>query len=223
MEGELDMRKKLTLVFLSIAAMLMLFTGPADASIVYTAYADVNQFLAATGIQGEPQKFSGNGPKEQSDSLEYFQNGYKYTVSTTSACPGDEPYSGLYWVQDGLSINNNADVLQISFTGAMPQAVGGYFWPTDFGGNNLGGTIIIVLSDGTEHEVTNAIWDTFTGIVTGGAVSITSIRIKTVDNGYYPTMNGLYVGSVATPIPGAVWLLGSGLLGLVALKRRIAG
>jgi hypothetical protein len=52
------------------------------------------------------------------------------------------------------------------------------------------------------------------GTVTGGAKNISAgwideIRIATT-----------YSEAVATPIPAAAWLLGSGLIGLVAIRRR---
>jgi hypothetical protein len=61
------------------------------------------------------------------------------------------------------------------------------------------------------------IWQTFGLDFTANSNSTTVSIIGTMGNKYIGLDN---VSMVPTPIPGAAWLLGTGLVGLVGLKRR---
>ena len=224
----LDLRKKLALViFCGIVVVSMLFTGMVSASTVYD---DKVIFDGVTrNYSCYLEEFKDGKPfNELTVSLEYGpENGYSYTVS---AFDPDGWSRGLAWLESCLSTNNSTDMLQILFTGVNKvHAVGGFFWSTDYDKQNteveIG--IKVLLSDGTNEVFTNASSKSFLGYVASGTVYIMGISIADPDpldsDLRFPTMSELYVGSVATPIPGAVWLLGSGLVGLVVLKRKLAG
>jgi hypothetical protein len=220
-EGEmLDMRKKLALViFFGIAAVSMLFTVPANASTVYRTKAGFEE--ATKGYSYYLEAFTERkDTDEDTESLMFGPvNGYSFTVSSIDPLNGDF-LGAVEWTAYGLSINSCLNVLQISFNGKKVQAVGGFFWPTNDDYTNVTGTINYLLSDGTAGTIDDACLTTFTGFVADGNTYITNLILSAGD-GLYPTINQLYVGSVDTPIPGAVWLLGSGLVGLMVLKRRI--
>lgn len=84
---------------------------------------------------------------------------------------------------------------------------------------NASSTTITALSPGTEGN--GGVWTILNPF---GSLAVDSIILTAIDNGAGNTgANSDYcfyaMTTAPTPIPGAVWLLGSGLLGLVGLRK----
>jgi hypothetical protein len=95
----------------------------------------------------------------------------------------------------------------ITFTGSLPEAVGGIFWVTDVSGNfvNGGNITINLVSGGTYMYTDTSNWDAFTGFISDSPIASMSIQSNN-----FATMDHLYVGN-PVPLPAAVIL---GILGL---------
>lgn len=202
-------------------ATLMVLAAANAASAVTTIYTDESSFLGAIGFDYYLEDFSSFSYGSSQDASLNFgpTNGFSYTVAASS--------STLYSGPGNMSTNNATAALVFTFTGSPVTAVGGFFWPTDMGGNSLVGRIDLTLSDGTVLNLTNTDFDTFSGFVTDGP-AFTSIVIASEQGGVsyqWPTADHLYVGQAmpaAVPAPGALGLvvLGAGLLR--RLRRKTA-
>jgi hypothetical protein len=93
----------------------------------------------------------------------------------------------------------------------VQNALGGRGSTFDIGGNTktTDGNITTIFSEGNTHV-------TYTGLTPNGSGEI--VVDITKNNGDLVILNGWQLQSV--PIPAAVWLFGSGLLGLVGMARR---
>jgi hypothetical protein len=148
-------------------------------------------------------------------------------------------YGGFNWGEALWEVMGNADVNKYpgntlsfpsqfnaiypgngltSVVSSTPFSFQGAFLGSWVGGNNAGSTLSVEGFLGGQSQ----------GIITvalTSAMAWTPIDFATVDqlnftsNGYYLLDN--FTTSAPVPIPGAVWLLGSGLFGLVAIRRRM--
>jgi hypothetical protein len=115
--------------------------------------------------------------------------------STNDGGPWDDPDGGGFSDRGVLSAPGFLEGFQV---GLFP-------FPTGFSGNTLLGTL------------------TFTAIgAVGSSTSITVAQNTSITGGTWsPPIDTYIPGEVAVvPIPAAVWLFGSGLLGLVGVARR---
>ena len=123
-----------------------------------------------------------------------------------------------------ISTNNPVD-LTFTFTGVLPTAVGGLFFMTDSNFNAVSSGVKISLSDGT---VIILPFGGFAGFTSDLGISSLTVGGWSVTTGpdVYPTINSLYFNSVSevpeVPVPGTLGLLGLGLAGLGAVRRRKA-
>ena len=151
-------------------------------------------------------------------------NGYSWTASTTApTIPGgiaQEP-SGLFSLTNALSTVVAQDLLTITFTGRPVTALGGIFASTDINGDVAPQQkVIIKLSNNTSFSFFGSDFRGFTSDVAIASLTIDAVDVDPNDstNVFWPQLEHFYVGVV--PVPGAVWLFGSGLLGLFSLMRR---
>jgi len=102
-------------------------------------------------------------------------------------------------------------------------AIGGYFYNTNSGGTAIPGTTatLTVNSDVAQTRLYDIDLPFF------GAIDLAGIPSFTFDTdvnpGDYATISNLTVGAATVPLPPSALLLGSGLLGLVGLRRRFRG
>lgn len=153
-------------------------------------------------------------------SLEALPNGNGFWEGTAT---GGIRFAG---VNDSTYYYSTSFVPTITFTFENPVAVIGAFMNYD---RSLGDHLIITALGISGNSLES--WDltTFANIVTpslqnagafrGIAHSVADIFGFRVENGG-GVLTDLRYSDSPVPIPGAVWLLGSGLLGLVGLRRR---
>jgi hypothetical protein len=156
-------------------------------------------------------------------------NGYSWTASTIPNGRLADTY-GLFSLAGTLTTYAGEDLLKITFTGSPVTVLGGIFASTDIDGNIVQQEVIVTvtLSDNTSVSLLKSDFRGFTSDFRGftSDVAISYLTIDGVDLDpldqtmvFYPTLDSLYVGVAAVPVPAAIWLFGSGLLGLFSLKR----
>ena len=113
-------------------------------------------------------------------------------------------------------------VLGVTFTGASVTALGGEFFPTGNFGYDTSGTIKVTFSGGETATLTMTSETSdrpFLGLLS--TVPVASLSIDNNGSASWPTVDHFYAGAASNvPLPGAVWLLGSGLVGLAGLRRK---
>ena len=94
----------------------------------------------------------------------------------------------------------------------------------------VGGIDVDVLSRGTQQEVRHLVRECFEKIGRGGryiAASANSIPVYCDPGNLVVMFDEIRIGTTsadvlpAVPVPGAVWLLGSGLLALAGIRRKL--
>lgn len=217
------MKKILQMLFLfSLAAIVSGNFSAVCAATVYTSQAEfvaaldsyyLEDFDDLEGMYDDGPASLDKGPV----------NGFSYAIATID--------TNLYYMDGFISTNGPAAPLQFEFTSNNVTAFGGFFWPTDIDGFNgvAGIDIEVVLNNGiTEtYAIENAAYNTFTGFISTEA--FTTITFSANDQpiwtygegqGLYMSADHIFAGASVVPVPGAVWLLGSGLMGLVGLRRK---
>lgn len=152
------------------------------------------------------------------DPSSYVATGNQTSVPDIETIIGGSPYSvtlpGLYKAEPGTTISESGDLAESYDTVFSPSTDPKGVSITYTGGDFVGPIAYLLVKDGKAgwflYNLTSLGWNGTENI------SIT---------GLYPT-NGsvshisLYGSSTPTPIPAAAWLLGSGLVGLVTIRRR---
>lgn len=122
-----------------------------------------------------------------------------------------------YWSNGTPNVGNGKNTFELTFTDPV-TAFG--FYATDF--HDVGGEVVVTFHT-AGGDVNLNLFD-LVGVQPNGTVNYFAFTSDSAINGV--TFNaaggdGYAIDSVstATPIPGAVWLLGSGLIGLIGLRR----
>ncbi len=147
-------------------------------------------------------------------------DGYSWTASTIPDGTFTDTY-GLVSLTNALSTDSPKDLLTITFTGSEVTALGGIFASTDtFLAVADQQKVIITLSDKTSASFLGSDFRGFTSDVAIASLTINAVNDPNDPNNvFWPMLAHFYVGSVV-PVPGSIWLFGSGLLGLFSLTRR---
>ena len=200
------------------AAMALTFGSVQAADMLSATLTDLSSTGGLTGIDSSVTGSIGGGT---------------FSVASTV------PFFGLLWTaHDGVTFGpgtytfdtavNNSGTVGDTYTGLVVEAgqVGGHILWDYSTGVNIDLVMVwdvIDNGDGTTsyYTIDNA------GFVRGGQVLpdgynlLDGVRGNSMADGPFPGANIFFDFSVATvPIPAAVWLFGSGLLGLVGIARR---
>ncbi len=193
------MKKLFAMVALGAAVM-----GPCQADVIYTNKGTFSQHIG----NGFTNTFT-NQPSTPASS--YASGGFSYTISA----PG-----GLYSNGDFLGTNNANQNLTINFTGAAVTAIGGNFYATNINDVFQSVAMTILLSDGTSTTFTPNNANTFRGVTTN--IAITSLVLSAAGANTFAGLDNFFVGvsDAVVPEPASIALLGLGLAGVVAMRRR---
>lgn len=150
-----------------------------------------------TGSMGVGGKFSASGGTDLSDAT-------LLTLTTVFSTSGTDTLgTTLEFFESGTVINGSFSISPFTPPQTNLFVIGG--WQLDLSSLNIVDQTASILTmegtgvlSGTGFEDTNAIW-TFSAQGTGSSYSMTI---------------------TAVPVPAAVWLFGSGLIGLIAIARR---
>ncbi len=210
------MQKRMLLTIVALGLMLT-FGGPAMADYIYAdnlaSYNEmgnglttwVNGYTSATNPAGLEAAVTGEPdyvPTPQSGEALGWKQGYGNFVLDFGSLISAADVDVTFWHFGGVSQGtaNNLVYFSVSTDGTN-WSINEQLQDVASGGNNL-------------FETTYDLFDTF------GMNEIQYLRVEKISGG---PQTGKFIDAVgvnAVPVPGAVWLMGSVLLGLVGLKRR---
>ena len=217
--------KKMKRLFTMLLALSLAVVAPGyfSTAAAYTAYTSEAEFVANLDSY-YLEDFGGFTVGDNPAQLDMGPvNGFAYTIGVATD-------QGLYIDEGFLSTFVTQERFRISFSGAPVTAVGGMIWAYDDDFVNQPANVIVSLhlaGGGTEdHYLEDTSFGDFVGITSTEPFTSVDIRPGT---GVYPpfwpyafmNLDDLYVGAASpVPVPGAVWLLGSGLVGLIGISRK---
>lgn len=146
-------------------------------------------------------------------SLSYDDGTYAYTVTTISQDGVSPAHAGLFNYDGYTSAESGIDGILITFTGASVYAFGGNIWCSDGQGANIGGYLLMTISDGQTEQFSATGPSNFRGF--SSSVAITSVFLDIPGDNLWVTMDNLRIGAVPAPGAGALLALGS-----LAVSRR---
>lgn len=197
------------LAFLVLASALI---APGHATVQYTSS---TEFLAQVAPGAFTETF-GQADYSVPQTVNFSNGVYGYSAFAQA---------GLWFNGAAMTTSAGVDSLVITFTGAPVTAIGGNFYNTNNFDVFIATTIVVALSDGTSLAFAPAsVADSYRGFVSD--VAIASITLSTLQNTHFAGVDNFTIGSAILDAPGEVpepaslALLGAGLLGAAAARRR---
>ena len=150
------------------------------------------------------------------------------TAAGTATLSSPTPFFGLNWTASDVTLYGPG-THQWTFS----DANGSYTYTFDVGAGQMGTTMLFAWGASSNIGVVN-VWDVSVGPCAYGANAGSGtctnyystdwdgdgIRGAGMINGPFPGFNANFDMSAPVPVPAAVWLFGSGLVGLVGVARR---
>lgn len=202
-----------------------LFIQPAYSATV-TFYNDESAFMAATtttlidfeGIVGD-NVYSSLVSSMVVDGVTFSVSSGELAVSGKNAAVAGTPYDSA------LLFSNNAAPITADLTSAGTSftAVGGFFGDIDSAGSPT--TMTLIGSSGVLDTRTLTTADMGAGIASNFfGWTVTGDTIRTLTHNLNGSFEGIddfrYGGTSEVPVPAAIWLFSSGLLGLIGIAKR---
>jgi len=117
----------------------------------------------------------------------------------------------------GIVLNGSTPMARIDFT--TPTTKFGGYWGAAFNGTIdltfYDNTDAVIGSDSVTYSLSGPL-EWFGWMSTAGDPAIAAVEWT----GYWATVDGLQTNVSAVPVPAAVWLFGSGLIGLISMVKR---
>ncbi len=191
---------------LSAAALAVL---SASSFAVTTVYSSSGSFLANVAPGSYTETFTGLSSPAPGPAP-FSGGGFAYAVSA----PND-----LYANGDFLGTNLPNEALTVTFTSGNVTAVGGNFYITNISDAFQPLLVKLTLSDGTTANFTpTSVSDSYRGFTSN--VTVTSLVVSAPGASLYAGLDNLTVGVTVVPEPGTWLLMGFGVAGLLAARRR---
>jgi hypothetical protein len=235
---------KIISVVIGVSTMLVAVGNALAVSSVYTNKAD---FIAAS--KADPLSLNNFGditvPQQMSPLLYKTKTidpkidivDYRIGTGNVGSSPAGPIYdvwanfdsTGKFTGIGSLDSGGQCDVsIQIDMLSGRASAVGANFFSTDGASDVQPSSLLFTLSDGTRSSFTASSADSFFGFVSGSpSVFISQIKVLNPNfaaNGYYPSVNHLYVVGTTVPEPAVVLtnltVLLSAVVGAVCYRRR---
>jgi PEP-CTERM motif len=181
----------------------------ASSFAVTTTYTSSAAFLAQVAAGSYTETFAGlaNPPAGPAP---FSGGGFAYSAAAPS---------NIYLAGGFLGTNQIDEALTVTFTSGNVKAVGGNFYATDLNDAFQAVSITLKLSDSTTVTFTpSSLANSYRGFTSD--VFITSLTISAPGQSLYSGLDNLTVGTVPVPEPGTWWMMGLGLAGLLAYRRR---
>ena len=192
--------------FLLAVGLAALSASPFAATTVYSSSAS---FMANVAPGSYTESFN---DLPSSPPTTFASGAFSYTVSA----PG-----GLYGSGEFLGTNLPNQALTITFAGGNVTAVGGNFYSSNISDAFQSVAVTLTLSDSTSVTFTpTSVTDSYRGFTS--TLAITSLTMSAPGVSLYAGLDNLTVGVTAVPEPASWALMGLGVAGLLAARRRTA-
>jgi len=181
----------------------------------------ISLFFFANVTNASLVTFNGTTSSVTSVENSYTENSFIMTNVNGTNYFIDNSFSNLFlnnWDDDVLEFNSATS--KVIFTSASNSLFN--FTNASLGSLNSAAEIQIegmLSAGGSIVQIFNLALNTKEDIIFSGFNNLTSLTISSLTDGQYAIIDDLAFTPSSVPVPSAVWLLGSGLIGLIGMKK----